>query len=80
MKPDKKPVTCPHCSREITLADLRALPAKELASIRGLVNLAHRKTVTHAGGRPPGLYPCPRCRTTVEGRAAALKHCKPEPE
>lgn len=42
-------MNCPHCGAEITLAHLKALTPEALASLRGLVSAALRKTPPKAG-------------------------------
>lgn len=67
---------CPNCRRKVTLEHLRKSPkcAKTVQSLCGLYRLAKRETVTHAGGRPPELTPCPRCGRTVTKTQARRGH------
>ena len=44
-------MNCPHCRAEITTADLRKLTREELASLRGKLNVALRKTAVAGPGR-----------------------------
>jgi hypothetical protein len=69
-------MTCPRCSEEATLEHVRgsAECARAIKSLYGLYCLAKRTTVTHAGGRPPTLVPCPKCGQMVGKTAAKRGH------
>jgi endogenous inhibitor of DNA gyrase (YacG/DUF329 family) len=69
-------LACPHCRKPVTLEHLRSNPecAKAVQSLCGLYRLAQRKTVTHAGGRPPQMAACPRCGQQVTRTEARRGH------